>query len=232
MDRHIALWLGLVFSLLLVVPLEAQEGSITVSAMDLEEATPLSQIIQALEARYSVEGFSADFDQESTLKAMDITDTASGRLYVKRPGMMRWEYDRPERQIIVSDGISLWIYRPDDNQVFKGRAPAVFGDGKGASFLADIGLMRRQFDIHLESGPGEEDHYLLRLRPHQPTEGLREIFLRLTRDTYDVVEILTVNMYDDETRIALKNIRFQPELEDRLFNLTLPEGVDVQFMEE
>ena len=229
MYRNIVLWIGL--SMLIVVPVGAQEGAITVSTIDLEDATPLAQIIQAVETRYSVEGFSADFDQESTLKAMDITDTASGRLYVKRPGMMRWEYDRPDRQIIVSDGVSLWIYRPDDNQVFKGRAPAFFGGGQGASFLADIGLMRRQFDIRLESDP-EEGDYLLRLHPHRPTEGLKEIFLRIDRNSYDLVEIITVNMYDDETRIALKNICIQPELDDSLFSLTLPEGVDVQFMEE
>ena len=32
---------------------------------------------------------------------MDITDTASGKAFFKRPGMMRWEYEEPDRQVIV-----------------------------------------------------------------------------------------------------------------------------------
>jgi len=26
--------------------------------------------------------------------------------------MMRWEYEKPERQVIITDGKKLWIFRP------------------------------------------------------------------------------------------------------------------------
>ena len=111
----------------------------------------LSQIMKGIEKKYALSGFSARFFQSSTIKAMDITDTASGRLLIKHPGMMRWEYEEPDRQIIISDGFQLWIYRPDDNQVMIGKAPAFFGDGKGASFLSDISRIRENFTISLET---------------------------------------------------------------------------------
>jgi len=50
--------------------------------------------------------FAADFLQESTIKSMEITDFASGRLYVRYPGMMRWEYEKPDRQVIITDARS------------------------------------------------------------------------------------------------------------------------------
>ena len=67
----------------------------------------IDQILDGIEKAYSGKGFSAAFDQEATIKAMQITDTARGELFVRRPGKMRWEYTAPEPQIIISDGASL-----------------------------------------------------------------------------------------------------------------------------
>ncbi len=101
-------------------------------------ALTLDEIIGRVEKRYMDSGFSVQFVQVSTLKAMNIEDTATGRLFVKHPGMMRWEYEKPDKQTIITDGTKLWIHRPDDNQVMIGKAPSFFGDGKGAGFLSDI----------------------------------------------------------------------------------------------
>src|SRR5512139_1321965 len=109
-----------------------------VQALAGENLPPLDYILKEVEKRYTATQFAADFLQESTIKAMEITDFASGRLYVRYPGMMRWEYEKPERQVIITDGQKLWIYRPQDNLVMVGGAPVFFRDGKGASFLSDI----------------------------------------------------------------------------------------------
>ena len=89
------------------------------SAKTSPDASSISKekILEKLEVRYNTADFSADFFQESTLKALDITDTASGKVWFKHPGMMRWEYKTPENYAIISDGKNLWIYRPEDNQV-------------------------------------------------------------------------------------------------------------------
>ncbi|MCK4467734.1 MAG: outer membrane lipoprotein carrier protein LolA, partial [Desulfobacterales bacterium] len=83
----------------------------------------LDEIMDRIENRYAAKGFSANFSQESTIKAMDITDTASGNLFVMAPGMMRWEYEKPDQQLIITDGKRLWVYRQDDNQVMVGTSP-------------------------------------------------------------------------------------------------------------
>jgi outer membrane lipoprotein carrier protein len=172
----------------------------------------------------------AHFVQESTIKAMEITDVASGRVYVRRPRMMRWEYDRPEKQIIVTDGKKLWIYRPEDNQVVVGQAPSFFGDGKGAGFLADIKIIRSKFRI---SFPKQNDdrYYTLRLLPVQEEIGLSEIYLSVSKRTFKVDKIVTYNPYGDETRIDLINSRFDQVPDAALFTFHMPEGVDVLNME-
>jgi outer membrane lipoprotein carrier protein len=106
-------------------------GGAGLAAAAGDDAT-LSKILDGLENRYAGPGFSAKFFQESMLKAMQISDTAEGKLTVKRPGKMRWEYTIPDVQTVVSDGRTMWIYRPADNQVMVGKAPSFFAGGKGA----------------------------------------------------------------------------------------------------
>ena len=97
------------------VPL-LMSSQLQLTALAVESDLPLEQILDRMEKHYTGNNFQAEFIQESTVKAMDITDFASGKIFVRYPGKMRWEYEKPEKQVIITDGIKLWIYRPADNQ--------------------------------------------------------------------------------------------------------------------
>ena len=206
---------------------------------DIEAATESSdltvdQILERVESKYANSKFSADFIQKSTIKAMDIADMASGKVYIKYPGMMRWEYKKPDNQIIVTDAEKLWIYRPEDNQVMTGKAPTFFGDGKGASFLSDIGLIRQKFAISLEDSEKKESDmfYYLKLVPHEKAMDISKIRLLISKQTFNVLQIITQNSYGDETRIDLINAAFGVHLDDSLFSFDIPEGTDVLQIDE
>ena len=98
-----------------------------------------------VEARYDVKGIYAKFHQTSTLKALDVTDSAEGRIFIKQPGRIRWEYDSPEKQSLITNGDMLWIYRPEDNQVMIGKAATFFGESMGGVFLSDINHYPKEF---------------------------------------------------------------------------------------
>lgn len=183
-------------------------------------------IIAGVESRYNVPGFTAEFDQESILKAMAVTDTASGNLMVRQPGKMRWEYLVPDPQTIITDGIDLWIYRPGENQVMVGKAPAFFGEGKGAGFLSNIKMVRKSFQISLEPDT-DSDLYHLRMVPNKSSADLTEVKLDIVKKTFDLVRITTFNVYGDETRIELKNVDFGNPPPAALFRFDVPEGADV-----
>ena len=201
------------------------------TAAAAESDLNLEQILDRMETQYTNNSFKAEFAQESTLKAMDISDFASGKIFVRYPGMMRWEYEKPDKQVIITDAKKLWIYRPDDNQVMTGSAPAFFSDGKGASFLSDIKLVRRKFKISLE--PSKDNFfYELKLQPIEKTLDVNDIRLAVTKKTFTVIRIITYNSYGDENRIELINHLFNVDLDDKLFSFDIPPGVDVLQIEE
>lgn len=209
-------------------------GPLDLSAATESTNLAIDHILDRVENKYANSKFSANFIQKSTIKAMDITDLASGKVYIKYPGMMRWEYEKPEQQIIITDAEKLWIYRPEDNQVMAGKAPTFFRDGKGASFLSDIRLIRQKFDISLEPGPPEESdlfHHLV-LKPREKTLDISEIRLMVSKQTFNVLQIITLNFYGDETRIDLVNFVFGGDLDDSLFSFEIPQGVDVLQLNE
>lgn len=208
-------------------------STVAISATEPETGTPpveppalLERVISGVEQRYLSSGFSARFVQTSTIKVMDISDTATGRIVVKPPGKMRWEYEAPDPQLIISNGKNLWVYRPEDNQVMVGESPSFFGDGKGAGFLSDIKQIREKFDIQLEKAE-DPSRYVLKLVPQANTLDISMIYLFISRDNFNLVRVVTYNVYEDETRVDFSDIQFDSNIEDKLFTFAAPEGTDI-----
>ncbi len=220
--------LRIFYILLIITVLPAAGFAQDATQRDQSPAAGLStpEIIARLENRYTGKDFSADFSQESTLQAMDITDTATGKAWFKHPGMMRWEYETPEKHAIITDGKTLWIYRPVDNQVVVGDASAYFGNGKGASFLSNMSLLKEMFTVTREP-PAGDGVYTLKLVPREQQLDLSAIIVNIDRQTFDILQVITKNAYGDETKLRFSNLKFSDNLAQSLFEFQIPPGSDV-----
>ena len=221
---HLKKPLGLLTVICFLAVMAAVAAAQTGETTDIDPL--VDEVLSRVERRYASSAFSARFDIESTLKAMQVTDTAAGRLLVKYPGKMRWEYEAPDPMLFITDGATLWMYQPQERQVTVGQADEVLGGSQGASFLSDVRLLRRQFKIELDPS-GSDERVRLKLMPRQEAFDIAFIIMTISRSTYDVVEVLTTNQYDDTTRIIFRDIAFQQRFSDDLFHFDIPEGVDV-----
>ncbi|HKK90766.1 MAG TPA: outer membrane lipoprotein carrier protein LolA [Desulfobacteraceae bacterium] len=186
------------------------------------------KIVQELEARYSGADFSANFHQRSLLAAIDVTDKASGRVFFSHPGKMRWEYRHPQANQIITNGTSLWIYRPGENQVVKGKARKFFKAGAGGAFLSDIRLVKKNYTIDLEQEG--EDFFQLVLTPREKRNEISSITIEVEKESYEIKTVTTKNSYGDTTELRFSNIRFTP-LSSSLFEFTVPPEADLIFMD-
>ncbi len=225
--QKIKLFTMMLCLLISLYPLSALSAETTPSSPKKK----LAQVLKKLEKRYKPTGFTARFTQESTVKALELTDFASGRITVKRPDKMRWTYTKPENQIIITDGQTLWAHRPEENQVMIGKSPALLGGGKGASFLTDMNQIKKKFQITLTE-EGTANHYKLKLIPLKKTPDLAAIYILISVQTFDLTEIITYNAYQDETRIKFTDIEFKKSIDDALFTFDIPAGMDVVQLDE
>lgn len=60
---------------------------------------------------------SATFQQVVTGPNGENVQSAQGLLQMKSPNRFRWEYSKPNDQLIVADGTKIWVYEPDLKQV-------------------------------------------------------------------------------------------------------------------
>ena len=66
--------------------------------------------------------------------------TESGQVFLRRPGLMRWEYREPSGKLFLSDGETIHFYLPDRKQVRKVASAAAGIGASPFSFLLGRGI--------------------------------------------------------------------------------------------
>ncbi|HIF9316075.1 TPA: outer membrane lipoprotein chaperone LolA [Photobacterium damselae] len=73
---------------------------------------------QDLSARLDkVNAFTADFQQKVVSPDGETLVNGSGTVAVKRPNLFRWDTQKPDENLLVSDGKTVWYYNPFVEQV-------------------------------------------------------------------------------------------------------------------
>ena len=184
--------------------------------------------LDGIEAQYAGKSFSADFSQTSTLSALDIEETVSGRALFSHPGKMKWQYLSPERHDIITNGTDLWIFRPEENQVMRGDAARFFQSGAGGAFLSDISLIRKNYTVSVKETTDDWVELLLEDKADNP--DIQRITIRVSRSRFLISAVTTENAFKDTTHFVFTDIRFQNIPDDR-FEFTIPSGVNILDME-
>src|SRR6185295_7605578 len=130
----------------------AAPGSAGAAAAQAGEA---GELVAAVQRYYDgAKDLHARFDQQLTT-SMGTKKKASGELWLKKPGRMRWDYQKPEKKLMVADGTTLWVYEPEDEQAFKQdlRSSTL---PLSVSFLVGQGKLADEFDVTLEKSPPAE----------------------------------------------------------------------------
>src|SRR6266851_4829088 len=104
------------------------------------------QLARALQKKYdAVKDFTADFVHTYEGGVLKTRVSERGRVLIKKPGKMRWEYRAPEEKLFVSDGVKIYSYLPQDKQVIVGSIPQDNNASMPALFLAGKGDLVRDF---------------------------------------------------------------------------------------
>src|SRR5436190_6752690 len=113
-----------------------------------------SELAAALQKKIdSVKDFSTDFTHAYQGGVLRKQITERGRLIVKKPGKMRWDYTTPEPKQFVSDGVKMYSYIPQDKQVIVASVPPEDRATTPALFLAGKGSLTRDFTPSLVDAP-------------------------------------------------------------------------------
>ena len=169
------------------------------------------------------ESFTAKFSNEIT-GIGGSKRTRTGRVSYKRPGRMRWAFDPPQTETVVSDGQKLYDYQPDLNQVLEMPIGRAFKSAAPLAFLLGIGNIRRDFNASL-TAPAPSDPLLRVLLV--PKSGGDRIEMGLNPSTYDLMAVKVIDAMGNVTSIRFSSVRTNLKLADSLFHFEVPPGADL-----
>jgi outer membrane lipoprotein carrier protein len=164
----------------------------------------------------------ANFTQTVLDKSRRKLQEVSGVMQFVRPGKFRWDYEKPYEQLLIGDGVKLWVYDKDLNQVTVKNLSQVLG-ASPAALLAGSNDIEKNFSLSsigtqegldwLEAVPKAQDSTFQRVRLGFGKAGLEAMELH---DSFGQV-----------TLMRFSNIERNPKLSADLFKFTPPKGADV-----
>ena len=197
-----------------------------------QEGDPAAAVA-SLQARYAaVESVTADFEQ--TYHAPGIEQTESGVLFMKKPGLMRWEYREPEEKLFVADGRDSYLYVPADRQVMVRRFSPEELHSTPLQFLLGRGDIAQSYEVSWEKNFQQRaaGTLALHLTPRRPEAEYAYLVLEFEQRIFDLRRILVKELTGNTSEFFLTNLKTNVRLADNLFQFKIPKGVEVVRIDE
>lgn len=204
------------------------------SEFDENALTEVREVVKQLQARYEkTKDLQADFTQKTMIEGFERPIMSSGKVYIKKPGRLRWNYLDPSIEDIYVNRDDVKVYVPEHKQVLVGKLTQMAASKAPLELLLGAAKLDESFDIEPTPGKGRGvgGIRLLTLLPKsqegEAGRSLQRIVLEVFPKTYF---IRTISLYEASGNVA--NFEFsslQPNigLGDAFFDLKLPDGVEV-----
>lgn len=168
------------------------------------------------------QGGKADFSQMVIAKSgKKPPQNASGSFAFSRPGKFRWSYDKPYAQLLVSDGIKLWVWDKDLNQVTVKKLGQALS-GTPAALLAGDNALEKSFVLK-EAGEAQGLEWV-DATPKGADSSFSHVRIGLKGDLPQRMEIS--DNFGNTTLLEFEH--FQRNTADpALFRFVPPKGADV-----
>ncbi|MFH1529298.1 MAG: outer membrane lipoprotein carrier protein LolA [Pseudomonadota bacterium] len=169
--------------------------------------------------------FAAEFSQE--IERPNLPDRPlkkRGRVFFKKPGLMRWDYLEPDKVYYISDGEVLWNYIPESALAYK----LLVKDSElfyALRFLFGEGDLEKDFLV--SAGAPEGELLRLVLKPRNDEQTFKEVHLLADPATFEIMGTIVIDPADNASRIRFTKLSYT-SLKTADFHFEAPKGVRVE----
>ncbi|NVJ04740.1 outer membrane lipoprotein carrier protein LolA [Myxococcus sp. AM001] len=186
----------------------------------------VKSLVDRMQAFYEKTGdFRAGFRQDYKYKTFRRTQTSEGTVTYKKPGLMRWEYQKPSPRTFVLAGSKVYAYDPAaqsltvanvDTSQLSASVTFLFGQGK----LAD--------EFNITQGACKDcKGTLLVLDPLKNEPRFRQVRLEVDPATAQVLKSTVVDPDGSENAISFLNLKTNVGIDADSFKLDVPDDTRV-----
>ncbi|NTV13687.1 MAG: outer membrane lipoprotein chaperone LolA [Desulfobulbaceae bacterium] len=171
--------------------------------------------------------FQADFTQTSSLQQSRRQRNGEGSMIIAKPGLMRWDYRQPDKQVFLCDGQTMSMYFAQAAQMMVMPAKEYLQSDVTYAFFLGTGDILRDFEPRLPKADyccGESP--ALQLFPrleHGQVEHL-DVWL----DERSLVRRLKIaDHFGSVTELNFTNIRLNQKIDRNVFKFTPPANTEI-----
>lgn len=180
------------------------------NAEDIQQLRNLLQPISSLSAQFKQQVTDADGFQ---------LQQSEGLFQVAQPNNLRWIVEQPMPQQVISNGLTLWLYDPDLEQVIVKPFGASIESTPAILFSGDLTRLDSAYFIRQLSPD------VFQLTPEQ--EGSLFSELQIIFVDQLPASISLTDSLEQVTRITFSDVQLNPSLPAALFEFEIPGDIDV-----
>jgi len=151
-----------------------------------------------------------------------LRQKSEGTLAFSRPGKLRWIYQKPYEQLIVGDGVKLWIYDADLEQVTVKKLGDALGSSP-AALLAGSNEIEKYFV--LKDAGMQDGMDWLEARPKDKESTFEFVRMGFAGGTLKSMQLK--DSFGQTTELKFSKLEKNPQLNSSDFKFTPPKGADV-----
>ena len=165
---------------------------------------------------------SGDFEQSLIDAQGQVLEVTSGTLEIQRPGQFRWAYSEPYEQWLIADGLNIWSYDVDLEQVtLKPQAAALANTP--ALLLGGTDAALDHFEY--QGSVTEDGVTWVRLVPIDTDSGFKRVELAFAEQRLH--QMVFFDNLEQTTFVSLDNVTVNEPIDAGRFEFVVPEDVDV-----
>ncbi len=177
----------------------------------------------------STSSFKADFRQTSSITGIRHRDRkGSGTMVIQKPGLLRWDYSSPDRQVLVSDGEEFSLYFAAENQMIVTPARQYLQEDVTYNFFSGSGEVLRDFDVSIVPANIEkEGSYAIRLIPKKAHGQVQLLYIWVDKSTFRINHLQILDHLGSTTDLHFYNMVVNEPFSKDFFHFIPPEGTEI-----
>ena len=197
---------------------------------DQQQALKASNAEQEWEALVKnvikISGLKANFKQETSNGAGELIQSFSGFLAYQAPDKFIWQADEPVAQKLISDGITIWHYDMDLEQVLVQNYAEQAEQALLLSVLQNPQNLKQSFQLVSANVQGKLRDFQLQANSNQSeVQQINIIFTDIKHRGVTLSHFAFIDLLGQNTVISLS--ASDKKLSEKDFNFIIPDGVDV-----
>ena len=165
---------------------------------------------------------SGSFTQEVRDKNGRVSRQSAGTFAIARPGKFRFTYEKPYKQTIVSDGVTVWLHDEDLNQLTTRKLADTLSE-QPLSLLLDPAAAEKSFELKTLESRGSIGY--VEAKPRRADASVDE--LRIAMVASRPAELSWRDALQNTNTIRFTTLTKNGKLAVDAFSFVPPKGVDI-----